>query len=101
MTESTLRNLIRQLILEQDDPEKTGIMSFPVGAGFRVGKPISDISSDAGNVSAQLRRNLSDIDMRDVRARHIQNCVDILIKAGDSKEDITTALNIVIDNLEQ
>jgi len=99
MDESTFRQLIRQLILEQDDPEKTGIMSFPVGAGFRMGRPASDASVDAGSVSTQLRKNLSDIDMRDVRARHIQNCVDILIRAGDSKEDITSALNIVIDNL--
>jgi hypothetical protein len=100
MNESTFRNLIRQIIIEQNDPEKTGIMSFPLGAGFRTGRSASNVSADAGNVSAQLRKNLSDIDMRDLRARHIQNCVDILIQAGDSKEDITLALGTVIDNLQ-
>ena len=100
MNESTFRQLIRQIIIEQNNPDKTGIMSFPVGAGFRTGKPASSVSADAGSVSAQLRKNLSDIDLRDLRARHIQNCVNILINAGDSKEDIALALNTVIDNLQ-
>ena len=100
MNEITFRNLIRQIIIEQMDPDKTAIMNFPVGAGFRMNKPVPNIDADEGNVSAQLRKNLSDTDMRDLRVRHIQNCVDILIQAGDSKEDITLALSTVIDNLQ-